>query len=143
MSTGKHLNYWVIKWSSDWDPWLAGLLPALLELVLGRGVAITSSDSGPCKPTDVQLETGWSRVNDIAISLRIQAVSALPTLGFDEWYVFVDKPKVCPKRSFVNRWGSLPWTQGKISRRCTVATEAQKAKSPVTRTGLSLNSWGG
>lgn len=105
---GHKLGYSVVQWSFDWDPSLLDLLDRMPELVLGRHVAIASCDSGPYKPTDAELECGWEVVSGIAVSPKIVQVSDLPTPGFDEWYVYEERPLPYCYRSSVNHFGFAP-----------------------------------
>ncbi|HYD58735.1 MAG TPA: hypothetical protein VEC35_00170 [Noviherbaspirillum sp.] len=108
MRTEERFGYLVVQWSEDWDPSLLDLLVEMPELVLGRRVAITSCDSGPYKPNADEMISGWSMINDTALSPRIEGIGVLPTPGFDEWYVYEDEPAKCPDCSFVNYYGFSP-----------------------------------
>lgn len=105
---GHKLEYSVVQWSYDWDPSLFDLLDRMPELVLGRYVVIASCDSGPYKPTDAELECGWEVVNGVAISPNIVRVSDLPTPGFDEWYVYEERPRTYCYHASVNHFGFAP-----------------------------------
>lgn len=105
---GHNLNYSVVQWSYDWDPSLVDLLDRMPELVLGRHVAIASCDSGQYKPTEAELGFGWEVLDGIAVSPKIRAVSDLPTPGFDEWYVYEERPTPYRYRSSVNQFGFAP-----------------------------------
>ena len=105
---GHKLEYSVVQWSYDWDPSLFDLLDRMPELVLGRYVVIASCDSGPYKPTGAELECGWEVVNGVAASPKIVRVSDLPTPGFDEWYVYEERPRTYCYHASVNHFGFAP-----------------------------------
>jgi hypothetical protein len=112
MRTEERFGYWVIQWSEEWDPSLLDLLVEIPEVVLGRRVAITSCDSGPYRPNADEMRSGWSMINDIAVSPKIDGIGVLPTPGFDEWYVFEDEPTKYPECAFVNYYGFSPLDSG-------------------------------
>ena len=117
---GHKLKYSVVQWSYDWDPSLFDLLERMPELVIGRHVVIASCDSGKYKPSEAELEAGWEVADGFAVSPKITAVCDLPMPGFDEWYVYEERPMPRFYRSSVNRFGFAPlppdkatdfWTQ--------------------------------
>ncbi len=110
MLTGTRSGYWVIQWSYDWDPSLTDLLDKVPELVQDKYVAIASCDSGPYKPTVEEMASGWELRGNTAISPKSIAVRDLPMPGFDEWYVYEQKPPSYPSQSFVNTFGFSPLT---------------------------------
>ncbi|WP_120349274.1 hypothetical protein [Paraburkholderia fungorum] len=75
------------------------------QLLIGRYVAIASCDSGPYTPTADEFAAGWSKIEALAISPKVEAVSQLPAPGFDEWYVYDWSNGLAPHANFVNRWG--------------------------------------
>jgi hypothetical protein len=84
---GTHGEYqWIVT-----QHYLADVLRLCPEIVVGKHVAVTAFDSGPYRLGDEEKAFGWASRNDIAYSPIIQAVSALPQPGFDEWYAF-DEP---------------------------------------------------
>lgn len=105
---GHRLEYSVVQWSYEWDPSLTDLLERMPELVLGRHVVIASCDSGPYQPSEAELEAGWEFVDGIAVSPKIAVASELPTPGFDEWYVYEERPVHRSYRSSVNHFGFAP-----------------------------------
>ena len=105
---GHRLDYSVVQWSYDWDPSLFDLLERMPELVLGRHVVIASCDSGPFQPTEAELEAGWEVVDGFAVSPKITVPSDLPTPGFDEWYVYEERPMPRSYHSSVNHFGFAP-----------------------------------
>lgn len=110
MLTGTRSGYWVVQWSYEWDPSLEDLLAEFPEFVLGRYVAIASCDSGTYKPGASDFAKGWEMKGDIAISPEVRAVDDLPAPGFDEWYVYEQKPAPYSYQSFVNTFGFSPLT---------------------------------
>lgn len=113
MLTELRSGYLIVQWSFDGDPSLDDLLEELPELVLGRYVQIASCDSGPYNPTLSELSTGWELTGNIATSPKIKAISDLPTPGFDEWYVYEEKPMPYEYRHFVNTAEFSPLTSNK------------------------------
>lgn len=107
-ATGCRAGYSVIQWSNDWDPSLTDLLERMPSFVVGRRVAIASCDSGKYLPSAAELATGWEVVDGIAVSPRIESASALPMPGFDEWYVYDERPDEYAYKTFVNRFGFSP-----------------------------------
>jgi hypothetical protein len=117
---GHKQKYSVVQWSYEWDPSLFDLLDRMPELVLGRHVVVVSWDSGQYKPTQAELDCGWEVVNGVAVSPKIAVVSDLLTAGFDEWYVYEERPRPYGYLASVNRFGFAPlppdqapefWTQ--------------------------------
>jgi hypothetical protein len=109
---GRRGEYWAITWADGFDPSLHDLLPLVPEAVLGRRVLIASIDSGQFKPTPDELNDGWSMQGQQAVSPLIEALSVLPAVGFDEWYVYEgDVPREHHK-AFVNGFGFSPLDPG-------------------------------
>ncbi len=106
--TGFRSGYWVVEWSDEFDPSLTDLLHRFPEMVRGYRVVIASCDSGPFEPTPADYAEGWVKRGEIVVSPIIDKVSALPTPGFDEWYVYAGNAPDEPHLSFVNRWGFAP-----------------------------------
>ncbi len=98
-------GYWVLQWSTEWDPSLNDLMEAAPHLVIGNFIAITSCDSGLYKPSVEELAVGWRAETLSTISPRISRPDELPTPGFDEWYVFDSVPTLTPDCNHVNRFG--------------------------------------
>lgn len=105
---GHRLKYLVVQWSYDWDPSLFDLLERMPELILGRHVVIASCDSSPYKSSEAELKAGWEVVDGFAISPKINVASDLPTPGFDEWYVYEERPVHRSYHSSVNHFGFAP-----------------------------------
>lgn len=64
------------------------LLQLCPEIVLGRYLAITSTDSGQLVPTDEETAAGWETRGKVAYSPKVQSIKDLPREGWDEWYIF-------------------------------------------------------
>ncbi|HKG93141.1 MAG TPA: hypothetical protein VKA84_14650 [Gemmatimonadaceae bacterium] len=89
MHVGRHEDYhWLVSAELD----LHGLLRACSGCVVGRFVAVTAFDSGPLGLLPEEAAAGWRRVGDVAFSPRVPSPDALPTAGYDEWYVFREPP---------------------------------------------------
>jgi hypothetical protein len=108
MRTGFRSGYWVVEWSDEFDPNLTDVVARFPEILQGHRVAIASCDSGPYEPTQVEYERGWIKKGQVAVSLVVDVVSALPMPGFDEWYVYPGEVPDGHHRSFVNCWGFAP-----------------------------------
>jgi len=108
ITKGRQAEYWAIAWTDGFDPSLDDLLPHVPEAVIGRRVLIASFDSGQFKPTQEELDDGWSMQGQQAVSPLIQAVSILPAVGFDEWYVYEGDVPRDSHKAFVNRLGFSP-----------------------------------
>ena len=111
MLTAQRSGYWIIQWSSDWDPSLSALVEVVPEIVLEKVVAITSCDSGQYTPLPKEIAEGWHLRGTTAVSPPVVSPSVLPTPGFDEWYVYDVAPEAYPDRNFVNRFGFSPLAQ--------------------------------
>jgi hypothetical protein len=111
-STGLRYGYSVIQWADDWDPSLTDLMELVPNIVVGCRVAIASCDSGKYRPSATELANGWEVVDGYSFSPKIASVSELPMPGFDEWYVFEDRPVAFAYKAFVNRFGFSPLAVG-------------------------------
>lgn len=105
MRTGYRAGYWVAEWDDGTDACLDDLTQRCPQLVIGRYVAIASCDSGPYTPTEDEVKAGWRRIGELALRPAVQAVSELPSSGFDEWYVYDRSQEFAPHANFVNRGG--------------------------------------
>jgi hypothetical protein len=78
---------------------LGDFLRSCPEVVIGKYVAVTASDSGPLYLTCKQMEAGWISVAGIAYSPKIKSVDDLPSCDccFDDWFIF-SKPARIGKR---------------------------------------------
>ena len=97
------------------DATLGELLEAVPEIVLGKHIAVTSSDSGPLRLTEKETARGWTSSRGIAYSPKVESVQDLPyDNSFDEWYVF-PKPTCLGTLvgSDVNLWTS-EITEGRV-----------------------------
>ncbi|WP_229507714.1 hypothetical protein [Massilia sp. Dwa41.01b] len=110
--TGKRGGYFLVEWTSQWDPDLGELIGYIPELVRGHRVAIVSSDSGPYPVDETMRAAGWTTPQNISISPIIGLADFPYTPGFDEWYVFDAVPSVLPSHAFVNGWGFTPLADG-------------------------------
>ncbi|WP_341316889.1 hypothetical protein WN982_36785 [Paraburkholderia sp. IMGN_8] len=102
--TGSRSGYLIVEWNKGDDAQIDELTQRWPQLVLRRFVAIASCDSGPYKPTEAEFAAGWTQAGTLAVSPRISAVSQLPSLGFDEWYVNGSNTRLSPHENFVNRF---------------------------------------
>ncbi len=88
--------------------WLAAAeVPRLIEKIISHHrdarLCVTSFDSGPFTPSREEIDLGWAHVGSLAISPPLTESFAIPTAGFDEWYIFdrVPAPTFMPE-VFVN-----------------------------------------
>lgn len=77
--------------------WLAAEeLPRLIEKLVvhhrDARLCITSFDSGLFTPTSDEVALGWTQVGNIAVSPPLTDDVAIPSAGFDEWYLFDHVP---------------------------------------------------
>jgi hypothetical protein len=86
-------------------PLLRSLVGAVPEIVVGNLVAITACDSGPVCPNEEEKKQGWHRDGRILWTNRISNPDALPTGGYDEWYVFAEPALLAEAEVFVNYTG--------------------------------------
>jgi hypothetical protein len=107
-ATGHRAGYLIVQWSNNWDPSLMDLLERVPGFVVGRRVAIASCDSGKYAPSAAELASGWEVVDRIAISPQVASASTLPMPGFDEWYVYDERPNAYAYKAFVNQFGFSP-----------------------------------
>ena len=95
LNNGSHGTYeWFVGEHS-----LDDVLRVCPEIVLAKHVAVTSCDSGPLKPDEIERAAGWVSRNGIADSPRVLYAQAMPREQFDEWYVFqntVDLGRLVP-----------------------------------------------
>lgn len=87
---------------------LDGILDHSSELVVGKTVVVTATDSGPFRLSRRQREAGWSAVRDLSICSAVESVVDLPRCGFDEWYVFESDAPDVDIEVFVNLGGFGP-----------------------------------
>ncbi|MFN3440425.1 MAG: hypothetical protein ACK41V_22195 [Acidovorax sp.] len=107
-ATGHRAGYSVVQWSDDWDPSLTDLMECMPNFVVGRRVAIASCDSGKYRPSATEFANGWEVIDGFAVSPPIASASELPMPGFDEWYVYDERPNAYIYRAFVNQFGFSP-----------------------------------
>lgn len=65
-------------------------------------MVVTAIDSGPFRPTDDELNAGWSVAGHLARSPLVNDPAELPTDGFDEWYVDLKWPVAFVPVVFIN-----------------------------------------
>jgi hypothetical protein len=90
------------------------LLQLCPEVVLGKYVAITSTDSGSLAPTEAETTAGWQSRGKIAYSPQVQSVEEIPAAGWDEWYIF-DKPVDLGTSHLAENIFEVPQEQGHLS----------------------------
>lgn len=88
---GIHGSY---HWLTSTEGYSGTLLRVCPEIVVGRYVAVTSTDSGVLRLSEEQQAAGWESRNGIAYSQRIDSTAEIPhqrhgpeAPGFDEFYV--------------------------------------------------------
>jgi hypothetical protein len=84
LAIGAHGDY---KWLSSRHE-LDDLVRLCPSVVLGKYIAVTSTDSGYLAPIDIEKLNGWESRQRIAYSPLVQSVETLPRDGWDEWFVF-------------------------------------------------------
>jgi hypothetical protein len=72
------------------------------EIIKDKFIAISSCDSGPYKPTNEELSSGWIYCNGVSISPKIDYQIDLPIAGWDEWYVISEQRIPFPPKVFVS-----------------------------------------
>jgi hypothetical protein len=92
-------------WFETVGPSLSELVRAVPDLVRGHRVVVTAIDSGPFRPTDDELNAGWSVAGDLARSPLVVDPKQLPAEGFDEWYVDTHWPLPFVPLVFINFGG--------------------------------------
>jgi hypothetical protein len=68
------------------------LLETCPDLVLGKYVAITSSDSGQLMPGKKETAAGWHSRDGISYSPKVLSIDDVPRDGWGEWYIFDSPP---------------------------------------------------
>lgn len=72
------------------------------EVVLGKRVVVTASDSGPLELTEVETRLGWTMQQQYAVSPVVEDIKILPSTDiYDEWYVFDIVPALGTLKVFV------------------------------------------
>lgn len=97
--TGKRGKYLWVEWRSDF---LGDLLSTFPQLVLGKHLVNTSFDSGSLTLAPEEIEQGWRKHNELALSPPIADVSLIPKDHYDEWYVFASPTTFEDYEVFVN-----------------------------------------
>jgi hypothetical protein len=86
---------------------VADEVPRLVDRLLahhrGARLVVTSFDSGRFVPGAKEVASGWNFADGVAVSPPLACGLSLPSVGFDEWYVFdeVPGPRFAPE-VFVN-----------------------------------------
>ena len=99
MYIGNHGKYFWLQHSSLS---LNFLLKRYPEFLLRKYLIVTSFDSGPLQPSNLEFNQGWLQHNDLAILPSVQSVDYLPRDQFDEWYIFSHTPLLEDFKVFVN-----------------------------------------
>ena len=101
--TGKRENYyWFESDSNDFD--FGELLRYFPEFLLKTYVVINAFDSGRITWSAEEIEKGYSYLNGVAVTSRIENVQDLPFAGYDEWYVLKEPQEIDIKEAFVNNY---------------------------------------
>jgi hypothetical protein len=81
--TGQHGEFdWLVSTDQTWD-----LAEIVVRFHLGLRLCITAFDSGPLRLTTEELEQGWTKQRDVAISPPIADLLEIPQDQYDEWYL--------------------------------------------------------
>jgi hypothetical protein len=104
MFTGKRNEYGWVEW--EWrSRFLTDLLPVFPQLVIGQYLVNTSFDSGSLSLSPEEINRGWHKHNDLALSPVIKDVSEIPYCHYSEWYVFSSPVTFDDYESFINYGG--------------------------------------
>ncbi|MBP9181088.1 MAG: hypothetical protein KBG24_11375 [Bacteroidia bacterium] len=91
MVRGLHNKYsWFQTFETDFT--IDRFLREFKHHLIDKYVSVTSFDSGELHISDEEKEAGWQNVNNIPTSPAIKKDTHIPTAGFDEWYVFEQRP---------------------------------------------------
>ena len=112
LHTGAHAGYSTLDWNCGCDVNLDTVIRQLPQLVMGCYVAIARSDSARYNPGVAEIALGWQRVGELTISPQITDIAQLPTLGFDEWYVFKRLPGRATLSTFRSAIAFQPFAKG-------------------------------
>lgn len=103
--TGQKGSYrWLEIVGTDFG-YIADLLELAPQIVQGKYVSITSFDSGPLKLSIEEINEGWYRYGEIAISPCISVNDQIPNEQYDEWYIFDQATPFDDYEVFVNYGG--------------------------------------
>ncbi len=103
--TGQKGNYnWLEIVGSDFG-YIKDLLELAPQIVRGKYVSITSFDSGPLKLSAEEINEGWYKHGEIAISPCISVSEQIPNEQYDEWYIFASATPFDDYKVFVNYGG--------------------------------------
>lgn len=78
--------YWLVSLES-----IPSLIEAMLQLHHGLRLCITSFDSGIIRPSDTELDIGWTMRGNVMVSPPLSATLEIPHDQYDEWYI-LDSP---------------------------------------------------
>lgn len=101
---GKFEQYFWVEWISR-SAFLKDLLNAYPQIVLDKYLVNTSLDSGSLSLTLEEVEQGWRKHNELALSPLIKNISDIPGNGYDEWYVFETPNQFNNYEVFINYGG--------------------------------------
>jgi hypothetical protein len=102
--TGRFEQYFWVEWISR-SAFLNDFLNAYPQIVLDKYLVNSSFDSGSLSLTPEELEQGWQKYNELALSPRIKNISDIPGNGYDEWYIFEMPNQFDNYEVFVNYGG--------------------------------------
>lgn len=108
-AAGSQNNYEWLVTDDDFD-----LLKLCPQIVLGKFVAVTSSDSGHLGLTDKETAAGWQSRAKIAYSPKIENAEDVPRDRWDEWYIF-NSPTDLGTSHLTENIFEVPQEQGHLS----------------------------
>jgi hypothetical protein len=104
MFTGKRNGYAWVEW--EWHTeFIADLLPAFPQLVVGKYLVNTTFDSGPLSLSQKETSLGWLKYDKLALSPVIGDVDEVPYCHYSEWYVFASPVTFDDYEVFINYGG--------------------------------------
>ena len=91
MTHGSHNTYF---WFQTFDTNLNidKFLREFKQHLENKYVCISAFDSGKIHISSEEKKLGWRNLDNVAISPAIKIDTAIPTAGFDEWYIFIKQP---------------------------------------------------
>lgn len=99
---GKRGNYFWIEWQ---QAFLSDLISAFPQIVIDKYLVNTSFDSGSLSLSDNEVNQGWNKYNELALSPPITEDLDIPNCQYDEWYVFNSPTTFDDYEVFVNYYG--------------------------------------
>jgi hypothetical protein len=109
MKAPRHIErdgYHVLDWRNERGFNITELWQKFPELVLGRHLVNTSSDSGFLTLSNSERADGWRMVGQLAHSPKIRSTDQIPHHQYDEWLVFDHAVEVEQFETMVN-YGSF------------------------------------